>query len=172
MTTFRLDDLLEYDLFQLLVKSTTHEKFYFESIDKKTTILALGNAEEISFNQATKYLEKYPKHLIWSPMSFENTANSKFYSSYITFIKKEGETTAFINPNVKDQINDIFKEPIIDLPTIPAMEQITLDLFLYLNHVMIMGPIHIKFIIKNLQNKLFFLSLPKDYALWLIRKIS
>ena len=110
MISSQLENLLEVDLLQLLTISNSSKKFFFQSKDKSITVLALGPTEEIQFNNASNFLEENQNHILWSALSFEKIDEGNFHSSYLTLINRTGKTTAFINPNIKYHLQDLFIE--------------------------------------------------------------
>ena len=95
-----MSDLEKSDLHELLLQSASKEKFYFESKDGLTTVLALGPTETVPFSKAPQFLQNNPELLLWSAMSFENVSASSFYASYLTLFKKNGKVKLIINPHL------------------------------------------------------------------------
>lgn len=105
-----ISDLLKSDLYELLLQSSSDKKFYFESKDGKTSVLALGPTETVPFKETPSFLKKNNDLLLWSAMNFENVSDSLFYSSYLTLIRKNNETKILINPRINWDINLCFSK--------------------------------------------------------------
>ncbi len=127
MISSQLENLLEVDLLQLLTISNSSKKFFFQSKDKSITVLALGPTEEIRFNNASIFLEENQNHILWSALSFEKIEEGNFNSSYLTLINRAGKTTAFINPNIKYHLQDLFLEKEVTLKTCQSSTELQPD---------------------------------------------
>lgn len=117
--------LLQTDLYELLLKSESEQKFFFESKDKTVTVLGLGPTEKIAFKDGPNFLNNNPHLLLWASMSFEKTDHSAFYASYLTLIKKDGQISAQINPHLICDIATLFKDTTLESPNRETTTQLT-----------------------------------------------
>lgn len=117
--------ILQTDLYELLLKSESEQKFFFESKDKSFTVLALGPTEKVAFKDAPDFLRNNPELLLWSSMSFEKTDHSAFYASYLTLIKKDGQISAQVNPHLVCDITTLFKDVTLESANRETTTQLT-----------------------------------------------
>jgi menaquinone-specific isochorismate synthase len=120
-----IEELLKNNLYELLLKSKSEKKFFFETPNKEITVLALGNTLPVAFNEMDKFLDQNSDLLLWSGMEFESLEKSTAYSSYITFINYNKNTQVFINNKITDDIALIFPEYFKKSEELPIVSTIT-----------------------------------------------